>query len=221
MAQHLLSALSFDRAELEQLILLSIGWEARNLRPGHLPARRVAVVDTLQDERHSLALDLALTSTSISRVGTNPTPTTIQLLDDAIDAVVLLSAGPAEEYVTDTAPVIRPCSDEDDLVTVLAQLHSAMRQGQPVLGLEVVWHGPAGRALNSWLHLAGDLPITVLHSGGRAPSILGQLEAEGMVGTYQRVEHAPPNALDISQNPSVRTLAYATAALLELGVHSR
>ncbi|MDO5494128.1 MAG: hypothetical protein Q4G64_00260 [bacterium] len=228
---HLRSLLSFDRTDLEFLLLLASGWDQADLRPRAFASRRVGVIMGGGEPELGISLRIAAHATSVELFEIESALARDlgrgrEALTGAIDAIVLADPQGAHVgwYSQEAIPVINLTGPSGAPLEVVARLHSRLSGGARLRGTTVVWEGAGAPALTSWVEATGDLPIHVTQVAGDASisrSFLARLRSEGQVGTFDRASRRP-EAVDIDARArlSVRSRACAIAAALEFGLHT-
>lgn len=230
-AGHLRSLLSFDRTDLEFLLLLSSGWDQVDLRPRQLASRRVALIDLAGDPELTLATSIAAAAASVE-VFPLPEPLAgdpgrgVQAVADVVDAVLLADPEGRLEawYEQERLPVVNLVGPSGSPLDVIGHMHQRLRSGGRLRGTSVLWQGEPAPALTSWVEATGDLPIHVTQVGGGTSiprAFLARLRSEGQAGRFERASSAPdPVHIDARAPLSIRTRACAIAAALEFGLHT-
>lgn len=227
---HLRSLLSFDRRDLEFLLLLTSGWDQIDLRPRQLAARRVGVIGLSGDPELALALRIASHAASVELIELDPALTADPRQDAAalgrlFDALVLADRSGTREawYAQDHVPVFNLGGPSGAPLEVIGHIHARLRRG-PLRGAHVVWKGDAGPALTSWVEATGDLAVHVTHVAGHSSvpeALLERVREGGQAGSFTRAAE-PPRPADIDANVvlDIRTRACLIAAAFEFLLHT-
>lgn len=229
-AEHVRSLLSFDRTDLEFLLLLTAGWDQVNLRPRQLAAKRIGVINGSDDPQLAMALRIAAHAASVELFDLDPTfadrpAEAAASLGGLLDAVAIADAEGVYEawYEQDAVSVINLGGPSGAPLDALGQLHTRLRHGGGISGTRVGWRGDLGPALTSWVELTGDMRIHVTQVGGTTTvteKFLARLRDEGQAGSFERVETADgPFDVDANITLDLRTRACVIAAAFEFWPH--
>lgn len=228
-ARHLRAVLSYDRNELEYLLLLAAEWRKNDLRPSSLAARRVGVIYRATNPELEVALQVAAHAASVQLLqisdsfAANPTEAG-RVLGPLLDAVVLADpAGIHEDWYSQSEiPVINLISPTGAPLEVIGHLHRQLTRGGSINGLPVLWSGDASPALQSWVEATGDLDLHVTQVAANttiAEAFLVRLRSEGQIGSFAVTEQPSRTGLDAREPLDARTWACVIAAAFEFSLH--